>query len=342
MVVDILKSKSRIPIKMPSQSSKVDGRYSPEMGVSWSDKSDQTFLKPYTGLVKDPVSGANSAPEEAISNGRLDALGTVVSDTQSQENVSLSDTVQKGWVNSNTGKLDDQGHTEARPTQSPRIPVLTGATPRELIQNLIGTTDPATGQYKSLTDAIKEDIVKTDTTVVKHPVTGELLRIQEAINAGILDEKSGAYTNPETDEVMSFEEAIRLGLVVTADKPLPLTEAVGQGLYEPATGLFLDPISKKKVSLLEALSGIIDPSTCSIRDPSTDEILTLEQAIEKGVIDPQKGQFFPGELSDGIPLDQAMALGYIMGWMARNITVGEAKEESKNQSWFGRGAFGQG
>uniref|UniRef100_A0A5S6QD24 Calponin-homology (CH) domain-containing protein n=1 Tax=Trichuris muris TaxID=70415 RepID=A0A5S6QD24_TRIMR len=109
---------------------------------------------------------------------------------------------------------------------------------------------------------------------VKHLQTGEILTFVEAARQGVLDLKSGEFFDVVSGSRMSLEQAVQHGFVSQS-----LTDCLNShyGIHCPE--------SRESLSLLEAIQrGIYDPECRQLKNPKTGEVLTLFDASRLGVI----------------------------------------------------------
>ncbi|CDW56773.1 VAB 10A protein [Trichuris trichiura] len=109
---------------------------------------------------------------------------------------------------------------------------------------------------------------------VKHLQTGEILTFVEAARQGVLDLKSGEFFDVVSGSRMSLEQAVQHGFVSQS-----LTDCLNSryGIHCPET--------RESLTLLEAIQrGIYDPECRQLKNPKTGEILTLFDASRLGVI----------------------------------------------------------
>jgi hypothetical protein len=72
---------------------------------------------------------------------------------------------------------------------------------------------------------------------------------------------------------------------------MTLTAAIADGIFDDATGVFIDKKTGRKYSLQEAIkSGFINGDS-SIYDVKSGKMMTLTQALDQGRIDPKSGKF---------------------------------------------------
>lgn len=98
---------------------------------------------------------------------------------------------------------------------------------------------------------------------------------------------------------------------------LTLAQAIGCGLIDLNNGQFIDPCSDRRMSLQEAAEkGFIDPALlhrlknpCGLVDPHTGKELSLLDAIRKGYYDLSKGVFIHPETGKPLSPEEALHLG---------------------------------
>ncbi len=136
------------------------------------------------------------------------------------------------------------------------------------------------------------------------PNTRENLHPHEAIDRGILDLDRGLYVNPRTGETMSLHEAYERGLIIARE-----TDETDTGRISSATATLerkslniravVDTRTNEHISVEEAIArGIIDKEVCSYTNLRTGEILTIQQAIDRGYILTGDGRPLAGIVSD--------------------------------------------
>uniref|UniRef100_A0A915IPP4 Microtubule-actin cross-linking factor 1 n=1 Tax=Romanomermis culicivorax TaxID=13658 RepID=A0A915IPP4_ROMCU len=108
---------------------------------------------------------------------------------------------------------------------------------------------------------------------IKHMQTGEILTFVEAVRQGLLDLKSGEFLDVSGAR-LSLEEAVKRNLVTQS-----FTDCLNTsyGIHDPASG--------RPITLLEAIQlGIYDPECRQLRHPETQELLSLYDASRLGII----------------------------------------------------------
>lgn len=135
------------------------------------------------------------------------------------------------------------------------------------IENLLGPT----GQPLSLEEALRLSIIDGNKGVIINPQNNETLNISQALDKGLLDPESGSFMLP-------------------IGRSLTIPEAVKQGLIEPVKQKIVHPEHGEHLSIQEAIiCEIIDPLS-ELTEPASGMNLTLESAIDTGVIDGDQGE----------------------------------------------------
>ena len=187
--------------------------------------------------------------------------------------------------------------------------------------------DPKTGVIKSLAEAIRDSLIDPLNTIILDPSSGTACTLQDAVDSGLILPDTGMVCDKSSGRLMTFADAMKSGFLglkeksSSGDQPLiSLEDAISSGLFDAHTGTFLDTSTNERVPFREALGKIVDVSGIEVRHPKTNRMLSLEEAISDGLIDAETGYF---NAATGMPisLQQAMMLGYVMGWMARELTI---------------------
>ena len=184
----------------------------------------------------------------------------------------LSETVQKGLIDPETGRF----------------------------------TDPISKEHMTLNEAIERGLLDSKSKDIVHPRTGELINLQEAIHEHVIDTISGRFLDLRTGQDISLSEALNKSLL---KKTSSLYKVMSEGLLD-TDGNVKEIGTGRKLSLLEAIhKGILDTDTKCILDPATDEMLSLSEAMKIGLIsssghfvDPQSGRrmSIQGAVNEGL------------------------------------------
>ena len=148
---------------------------------------------------------------------------------------------------------------------------------------------------RTLKEAIESGLLDPETIVVKDSAKNELVNIKEALKQGLVDPERSNVVDTATSKLVSLEKAIEEGLLKTPKKQFDLLEAIQYKLYDTNKGQFVDPFAgaekeKALVTLEDGIAkGLIDPSTTMVRTSSDSELVPIASAITSGLIDPING-----------------------------------------------------
>ncbi|XP_005100351.2 microtubule-actin cross-linking factor 1 [Aplysia californica] len=242
--------------------------------------------------VVDPRTGEMISVKEAIASGLLDPRTGKFRNPVTGEELSLMDAVRAGYLMADPSLLEDEDDRDGP-------------------------------MYQSYTSIVLEE-VKYKVASVVDPVTGEEISLKRAIQDGIVDPKQGTYKNPHTGEVMPLEEAIKRGLIKcrpfdpSRDRDDDTVLAFQQLQVKKQTfkagepGLVNGEAAKADPNevLLDRLRDQVNTAKVMIVDPRTGKPISLEDAVEQGLIDLAKGTF---QTPDGqtVSLLEACAQGYL-------------------------------
>ncbi|XP_070068850.1 uncharacterized protein shot isoform X18 [Drosophila takahashii] len=178
-----------------------------------------------------------------------------------------------------------------------------------------------TPKVYTLKDAASAGVVDPDSALVKDLAKAKLVRLPEAFRKGLMDANKANVLNTQTSKLCTLQEAYESGLICTPKRSFGLLEAITFNLYNPTNGCLVDPfqmhpdiIRRRKFTLAEAIgSGLVDPSSTVVRDPSTGVIVPLAAAISSGLIDATDGRLTDAnEPKNNIDLVKAAEKGLLL------------------------------
>ncbi|CRK91723.1 CLUMA_CG005357, isoform G [Clunio marinus] len=172
--------------------------------------------------------------------------------------------------------------------------------------------NPSNGQLVTMADAIEEDLISLVSSLVKDTNNGAYLKLNDAIKAKIIDVIDGKYIYPDGKKI-DLQEARKLGLIVSHQKLLSLENVIKMGLYDPKTGKFVDPSSNEDVNLQIAVdTGLIDGDTTVMKNFVTGQEKPIRSAIDNGEIDVLKGRVIDPESKMSCNFDVAFNKGLLV------------------------------
>ncbi|KAK3083433.1 hypothetical protein FSP39_022457, partial [Pinctada imbricata] len=204
-------------------------------------------------------------------------------------------------------------------------------------------TDPATGHTMSLESAIAQKLVDPDLLYIYDVPSQKLVTLASAMKNGQYDPSTGKFRNPKTGEMLSLAEAEKSGIVRTHIDPekmaqtaktlerlqklmdtkipasksessgnaMTVEEAIKSGALDLQNGLFTDPDSGEIIPISEAIRlERIDPTAARSLLEAMDK-LSMQDLMQKGLINPKTGLFCPEDKSKPISIDEAIKQGLI-------------------------------
>ena len=256
---------------------------------SLSSLLDKGIINPNTGEYIDPKTGKAMSIADAIRQGLLDPEQVFFTDAETGDIISLADAIEAGKFNPVTGRFKD-------PVSGRAISIATA-----MAENAIQPSVNADG-IASQIGAVKFLKENVDPTMrgIRNTETGDDLSVEEAVLAGVLDLPRANYRDTANNEIMPIPEGVREDMVkpetakaiYSAMKDNSLANAIAKGLIDPVTGKFIDPDTKRKMTIQEAIDkGLLDPYSLFFVDPTTGQVTSLGAFIEEGRFNPVTGKF---------------------------------------------------
>ena len=275
-------------------------------------------LQQNSGL-KDPVTGRELTLKEAMQKGFVDTQTGRIIDPRTGKSMSVTEASQCGLINDNVEDMlsyksistssssQSRGFYGVDNLQDTNISwTLSEAVQKGLIDTDTGKfIDPISKNHMSITEAIERRLLDGKSKDIVHPITGELISLQEAIDQHVIDPTAGCFIDLKTGEDISLSEALNKSLL---KKPSTLYRVMSEGLLD-TDGNVKEAETGKKLSLLEAIQkGILDTEMKCILDPTTDEMLSLSEAMKRGLISPS-GQYVDPKTGRRMSIQDAVNKG---------------------------------
>ncbi|XP_060518136.1 microtubule-actin cross-linking factor 1 isoform X29 [Cylas formicarius] len=285
------------------------------------------LYQPEESKFKDPLTKQLLDVQDAIERHLVDDKISEIKNVKEDVFVTLESAIDKNMIDSN--KLKD--------TKSGQLVLLNQALEQQLIRtkpivfNLLQAIlsnyysphtglilNPITGEEISLRQAIEFKLIDPVTTRIKDDKRGRIVEIHEAIQTNLIDVEKGLLTSP----LLTLDQAYLKGYVLSTVLPWSLQETLAQKVYDPATGQII--FNDTAVTISQAIdSGIINPNVLTIKDPTSGDIITLNEAIQAKIIDPIKGQAFDPVSKVEMNLCDAESRGLLVPYKTQ-ITLPEA------------------
>ncbi|KAK5647774.1 hypothetical protein RI129_002666 [Pyrocoelia pectoralis] len=150
--------------------------------------------------------------------------------------------------------------------------------------------DPYTGNQLSLVQAINANIIDPKSIVIRDPKNMQMVPYYDAVDTKIVDPTAGSVINTLTHEGMPFPIALNKGYLLTIRRPISLEALIQKGHYDPNTGKIKDPLTKQLIPLDEAVSRqIVDEKISQVLDVQNNSLVPLDVAIKNHILLPDNG-----------------------------------------------------
>lgn len=252
--------------------------------ISIAEAIAKGMIHPETGQFTNPGGGEQMTLKEAFVRNLIDRdpKGEKGKKKSSTLGISLSDAISQGLVDDHSGQVVDRNSGDKYP----------------------------------LAVAIKRGIIDPSVREIVDASADNKVTVSEAIASGILDPKHGKYIHGLSQEILPLREARRRKLIV---KPLTLKDCCDLELIDN-TGKIFSPLHRNRLPLLECISrGVLDSdSVKSITDTTTDDLLTLSEALAEEIILPE-GKFRDASTGEIFTIPEAVNRGLITSVSVKSI-----------------------
>lgn len=135
-----------------------------------------------------------------------------------------------------------------------------------------------------INEALNSGVLEIDSISIRNS-SGEIVPLSHAIETGIVDLKRGVVIDPKTGETKPLDAAFKDGNLLEGIKcPISLEAIVNINLYDKDTGKIKH--GDELLTVQEAINdGVIDPNISQIKNVKTEEILPLQKALECKLIE---------------------------------------------------------
>nr|XP_022907001.1 microtubule-actin cross-linking factor 1 isoform X2 [Onthophagus taurus] len=267
----------------------------PENGneLSLIDSLKYNVVDPQSVTVRDPKNMQLLPYFDAVDYQIVDQNRGVLVNTSNKKAIDFSNAFLKGYV-----------------LGIPRAMSLKGIVEQKVFDpETEAIIDPLTKQQLTIQDALNRNILDGNITEIYDNKNKTKLPIKEALVEEIILGDTGRVLNRISGELLPLIEAIEKDFVQTKPYTISLLDAILLDYYLPKTGEIFDPRTGAKITLQKAIeTKFIDPNNTKIKQDETDQFIPLTEAIDKKLIDDQKGILTKPSLT----LDQALKKGYIL------------------------------
>jgi len=227
------------------------------LGLSLQNAMRLGLFTAETGKFRDPYTNNYFDLNQAVEKGHINPNGNAVADSSSGS-MTLNEALSLGVFNKRTGVLDRD-----------RLAMFKG----RVVESKI---------YKwNFEDAVKCGLVNLKTGLYKHQASGELLSIKDAINRGLIDGESTIIENPLTNGLMTLKQTLD---TVRINEQGKIFSAFNENTGE----IFLGSRAKL-VPFEKAMRKNKMDKSVRIFDPKSNKDLTINDAIERAILDKTSG-----------------------------------------------------
>ena len=307
------------------------GVFDPKTGrqISLLEAIDKGLFDPKSKSFIDPITGEQVSVENAVKLGFIlqkkvseivESMGPLKTDK-----LSLIESVRTGLIDPISGQYDKKGKnltlsraisqglvgTESSPACGLSM---SDAIRQGVLRAADGKiTDRNTGLAFDIEEAIDRGLINKDRYEVYDEQTGLKITLQDALSSGIIDAKEGRYLGVDT--ALPFDQAARTNRIQV---PLTVKESVDLGLIlEDNT--CRDPITGDTLTLLEAVGkGFLDYELKSVRDVKEEVYVGLGEALGKSIVKPD-GRFTDTLTGESMSLAEAVKKGFLTSVSQKTI-----------------------
>ena len=253
------------------------------------------------------LTDASGAPEKmtlqtAIRKGLIKKSALTVKDPRSSDILTLGDAIQVGIIDATSGMAVDPstGAELDFIAAMERGLIITNRRKLSVSEALRkGLFDSQSGRFSSSSDdtkptlatgaAIRGGVIDSTANIVRHYSTGKVISFDQALQEGLVDSKQGTLRISASQSI-NLQEALDRGLLIEVQRPLTLSEAMLKEVFDERSGLFLDPLPSQWLTLAEAIeSGLVDPESVHVKDTRSGFLrkISLSAAIDLGLVNGQ-------------------------------------------------------
>lgn len=244
--------------------------------------------------------------------------------------ISIADAISKGIVDSKTGLYRTKAGTlisiteaynrgylsrKQQVTLRPNILCLTDAIAHGLVDTSGWVIDRNTGETFRLDKAIENGLIDDTIREIVDVRNDVKVTLQQALNNGILNAKTGRYVQDVSKEKLTFIEAKNRQLIC---KPFTLKDVCDLNSLDK-NGLIQSPTRRQKLSIIEAMNvGVLDSDNYEAVTVTKGELVTLSEAIARGVILPES-KYVDSSTNEIMSIPDAVARGLISSVSVKSI-----------------------
>jgi len=239
--------------------------------------------------VIDPRTNRELSIAEATSLGILDCASSEFHHPVTREVMSLDEAIALGLVRVKRGRPSADNIAEAREEKVPSIHI----------------DDEADAREEMASEELSEERQIFQIAGVVDPESGDVIPLNEAIENGLVDESGGMYIDPKTGQQIPISSALERGLIVgqlvhkTEKKQLFRSTVVASRIDDIAT--VFNPVTGTQIPVSQAIQmGLIGRDLVSYYNPATDETMSIDEAVRRGLAITRSASAGKKSATDGV------------------------------------------
>ncbi|KPJ00723.1 Dystonin [Papilio xuthus] len=277
-----------------------------------------------TGKFIDPATSRKITLHEAIRRSIISSKYLCYFDKKSEKPLTLADCCRSEIVDRRSGKFVEPGSDVQIPlSEAMSLGLIVDIESagfslyETLAMNMYNITElvfvhPVTERKITLKTAITEELVNPEMSLVKNIPSSKYIKLTEAIQTGIIDENNSVYILPNGNQI-NLLDAKHRGLIVNSKKHLSLEEIIRNGLFRADNGKIVDPSTNEFIDINKAIEiNLINPDLTIVKDSFTNKFKPLLSAIQHGDVDVTKGRVLDTKAKKTYSLDIAFDKGLLV------------------------------
>lgn len=284
----------------------------------------QGLYEDATGKIIDPATNRKITLHEALRRSIISPKYLCYFDVKSEKPLTLAECCRSEIIDRRSGKFREPGSDVQVPlSEAMSLGLIVDIESAgftlysALAMNMYDITElafihPVNERKISLKFAIAEELINPETSLVKHLPSNKYIKLNEAIQNGTVDANNSLYVLPNGNQI-NLLDAKHRGLIVTTKKNLSLEEIIRNGLFRADNGKIVDPSTNEYVDMNKAIEiGLLNPDSTVVKDSFTNKFKPLPVAIQQGDVDVNKGRVLDTKAKKTYSLDIAFDKGLLV------------------------------
>jgi hypothetical protein len=270
------------------------------LGLSMQNAIRLGLFTPGDGIFKDPYTNKKHKLNQAIEIGHINPNGPAVSDSN-KGMMTLNEALQMGIFDKREGYLNRTRLAMFK------AKLADSKIKRYNFEDAVkcGIVNLKTGKYRhmqsdeplSIKEAIERGLIDGDSTIIENPTTNTLMTLRTALETVNIDD-NGDVWDPNTSKCITpletayntrkifsaFDENTGEIFLPSRSKVVPFEKAIRKNKMDKNVKIF-DPKSNKDLSINDAIEyGIIDKASGMVIEPKSRNLVSIKEACKRGIL----------------------------------------------------------